>query len=81
MNYDYSAWYKLTTKEPTAGAFVLIGMEGSYPVVGKRCRYVKDGNEYLTNEFYIPATGNRIRQLKSRPIYWLPIEGGMKCEE
>ena len=33
------------------------------------------------DEFYIPANGNRIRQLKSRPIYWLPIKGGMKCEE
>ena len=32
-------------------------------------------------EFFIPASGNRIRQLKSRPIYWLPIKGGMKCEE
>ena len=35
----------------------------------------------LTTEFYIPTNGNRIRQLKSRPIYWLPIKGGMKCEE
>ena len=81
MLYDYSGWYELTPKEPMAGAFVLIGAEGSYPMVGNRCCYAKDGKVYLTNEFYIPANGNRIRQLKSRPIYWLPIKGGMKCEE
>ena len=50
-------------------------------MVGRRCCYTKDGKDYLTNEFYIPANGNRIRQLKSRPIYWLPIKGGIKCEE
>lgn len=81
MPHDYSNWRELTRYDPPADQFVLIGMEGSYPAVGKRCRYVKDGNEYLTNEFYIPATGNRIRQPKTRPIYWLPIKGGMKCEE
>lgn len=58
MPHDYSNWRELTRYDPPADQFVLIGMEGSYPVVGKRCRYVK-----------------------SRPIYWLPIEGGMKCEE
>lgn len=38
-------------------------------------------NDPPSGEFYIPANGNRICQLKSRPIYWLPIKGGMKCEE
>ena len=81
MPYDYSGWHELTPKEPMAGAFVLIGVEGSHPMVGKRCCYTKDGKDCLTTEFYIPTNGNRIRQLKSRPIYWLPIKGGMKCEE
>ena len=81
MAFDYSGWKELTPEAPEAGAFVLIGTARSYPMVGKRCRYVKDGREYLTDEFFIPANGNRIRQLKTRPIYWLPIKGGMKCEE
>lgn len=82
MAFDYSDWNELTPKEPKAGAFVLIGTKRSYPMVGKRVRYVnKDGQEHLTDEFFIPASGNRIRQLRSRPIYWLPIKGGMKCEE
>ena len=82
MHYDYTGWHELTPEAPKAGMFVLIGTKRSYPMVGKRVRYVgKDGQEHLTDEFFIPASGNRIRQLKSRPIYWLPIKGGMKCEE
>lgn len=78
MLYDYSNWRVITANEPGSGEFVLIGTSRSYPMVGRRCRYLKDGREYLADEFYIPANGNRIRQLKMRPIYWLPIEGGMK---
>lgn len=77
MLYDYSNWRVMTDEEPGPGEFVLIGTTRSYPTVGRRCRYLKDGLEYLAYEFYIPANGNRIRQLKTRPIYWLPIEGGM----
>lgn len=79
MAFDYSGWRELTAEEPKAGAFVLIGTKRSYPMVGKRCYYVgKDGQERLTDEFIIPANGNRIRQLRTRPIYWLPIPGGTK---
>lgn len=81
MHYDYTDWNVVTSKEPKADQFVLIGTSHSYPMVGRRCHYLKDDQERLTDEFYIPANGNRIRQLKSRPIYWLPIKGGMKCEE
>ena len=82
MLYDYTDWYEVTPNDPPSGEFVLIGTKRSYPMVGKRIRYAdKDGHEHLTDEFFIPASGNRIRQLKSRPIYWLPIKGGMKCEE
>lgn len=78
MPYDYSNWRELTRHDPPSDQFVLIGTPSSFPVVGRRCRYFIEGLEYLTDEFYIPASGNRIRQLKTRPIYWLPIEGGMK---
>lgn len=81
MPYDYTDWREMTPNDPPSGQFVLIGTDKSFPMVGRRCRYLKDGREHLTDEFYIPATGNRIRQLKTRPIYWLPIKGGMKCEE
>lgn len=81
MPYDYTDWRELTPDDPSSNQFVLIGTAKSFPMVGRRCHYLKDGQEHLTDEFYIPANGNRIRQLKSRPIYWLPIEGGMKCEE
>lgn len=82
MAFDYSGWRELTPEEPEAGAFVLIGTKRSYPMVAKRCHYATtDGQERLTDEFIIPANGNRIRQLKTRPIYWLPIKGGMMCEE
>ena len=81
MPYDYTGWRELTPNDPPYGQFVLIGTSRSFPMVGRRCHYFKDGLEHLTNEFYIPANGNRIHQLKSRPIYWLPIKGGMKCEE
>ena len=47
-------------------------------MVGRRCYCIKDGRMHLGEEFYIPASGNRICQLKSRPIYWLPIKGGIK---
>lgn len=40
MPYDYSGWHELTPKEPMAGAFVLIGVEGSYPMVGLRSKEV-----------------------------------------
>lgn len=78
MPYDYTGWNELAPDDPPSGEFVLIGTKRSFPMVGRRCHYIKDGRECLTDEFYIPANGNRIRQLKSRPIYWLPIEGGMK---
>lgn len=78
MPWDYTEWRELTPNDPPLGEFVLIGTPRSFPMVGRRCGYLKDGRECLTDEFYIPANGNRIRQLKSRPIYWLPIEGGMK---
>lgn len=81
MNYDYTGWRELIPNDPPPGQFVLIGTPKSFPMVGRRCHYLKDGRECLTDEFYIPANGNRIRQLKSRPIYWLPIKGGMTCEE
>lgn len=81
MPYDYTDWHELTPNDPPSGQFVLIGTDKSFPMVGRRCHYLKDGLEHLIDEFYIPANGNRIRQLKSRPIYWLPIKGGMKCEE
>ena len=50
-------------------------------MVGRRCYCIKDGRMQPGCEFHIPANGNRTRQLKSRPIYWLPTKGGMKCEE
>ena len=81
MQYDYTDWRELTPDDPPPNQFVLIGTLRSFPMVGRRCHYLKEGRECLTDEFYIPANGNRIRQLKSRPIYWLPIKGGMKCEE
>ena len=81
MPYDYTDWHELTPDDPPSNQFVLIGTTRSFPMVGRRCHYLKDGREFLTDEFYIPANGNRIRQLKSRPIYWLPIKGGLKCEE
>ena len=81
MPYDYTDWHELTSNDPPSGQFVLIGTDKSFPMVGRRCHYLKDGRECLTDEFYIPVNGNRICQLKSRPIYWLPIKGGMTCEE
>lgn len=82
MAFDYSEWREVTPEEPKAGVFVLIGTRRNSPMVAIRCNYVtKYGQKRLTDEFIIPASGNRIRQLKTRPIYWLPIKGGMKCEE
>lgn len=81
MHYDYTDWHEVTPDDPPPDQFVLVGTSSSFPMVGRRCHYLKDGREHLADEFYIPANGNRIRQLKSRPIYWLPIKGGMKCEE
>lgn len=81
MPWDYSNWRLVTPSEPEPHVCVLIGTAASYPMVGKRCDYKKNSERYLSDEFYIPANRNRIVQLKSRPIYWLPIEGGMKCEE
>lgn len=78
MPYDYSNWSVMTANEPGSGELVLIGTTRSYPMVGRRRHYLKDGLECLADEFYIPANGNRIRRLKTRPIYWLPIEGGME---
>lgn len=81
MPYDYTDWRELTPDDPPPDQYVLIGTSNSLPVVGKRCYCIKDGRMQPSHEFYIPANGNRIRQLESRPIYWLPIEGGMECEE
>lgn len=81
MSWDYSNWRLVTPSEPEPHVCVLIGTVRSYPMVGRRCDYRKGNESYLADEFYIPANGNRIRQLKTRPIYWLPIKGGLKCEE
>lgn len=81
MPYDYTDWHEVTPNDPPSDQYVLIGTANSFPMVGRRCYCIKDGRMQPCNEFYIPASGSRIRQLKSRPIYWLPIKGGMTCEE
>lgn len=81
MPYEYTDWNELTPDDPPPNQFVLIGTSRSFPMVGRRCYCIKDGRMRPSYEFYIPASGNRVRQLKSRPIYWLPIKGGMKCGE
>lgn len=78
MLYDYTDWHYVTPDDPPPDQFVLISTSSSFPMVGRRCYCIKDGRMHPGEEFYIPASGKRIRQLKSRPIYWLPIKGGIK---
>lgn len=78
MHYDYSDWHEVTPDDPLPDQFVLIGTSKSFPMVGRRCYCIKDGRMQPSYEFYIPASGNRVRKLKTRPIYWLPIKGGIK---
>ena len=81
MPYDYTDWREVTPNDPPSNQFVLIGTSKSFPVVGRRCHYLKDGRECHADEFYIPANANRIRHLKTRPINWLPIQAAMKSED
>ena len=78
MRYDYTDWYEVTPDDPPPNQFVLVGTSSSFPMVGRRCYCIKDGRMQPSCVFYIPASGDRIRHLKSRPIYWLPIKGGIK---
>lgn len=72
---DYTNWRIVNEYEPEPGRFVLIGTKLSYPMVGVRKSYTKGSVEFVSNEFRIPSSGNSIRSLKLRPLYWMPIEG------
>lgn len=78
MRCDYTDWHEVTPDDPPPDQFVLIGTSKSLPMVGRRCHCIEDGRMQPSYEFCIPASGNRVRQLKTRPIYRLPIKGGIK---